>query len=434
MAFEEDFNTADVNELPDLNSLPARGEKPERSDPPPPPDPGENPPPETPPQPAEGAPEGGEGATGPTGPTEPGSTEPGQDGKKPSGEGTEGPEPGKEKGSPNDTEGANKPPELTSEQRNGFLSEMTGGRVGTEKDLGAVLEHYEELVDWAEQVSKDPKLLFPEGRARAAFEFVMKSPGDNFAGSIQKFYHVQGLGDPSNLSPKEAQFEAYMLKEENADLSREEGKKYFDAEYEEKYGEDVTALKDTNPLQFRKHEVETNQARKQIADMQAQFDSETKANANGQQQQPGYSEEEYQAYAGQIDTAMDDFAGISVAFDKDAKPEDRINVVLDSPEDIKQFTDYLKDPGSWWDSLLEKHMDNQGNFNSEGFRDDMFIRIFPEKAMEIMFRQGVEQGKIAKEAEIGNAGAGETPPGGTPPGGEKTEIDAWAEANAQSRS
>ncbi len=415
----EDLNKADVNDLPVLDDLASVGEI-ERSGTSETPAATESiPPTET------SSPEGEAGSAG--GQTDPPpSTEDGEP-VKPEGTGTE-PAAGGEEEPPKETEGATQAaPETTEDQRNTLLSEMTGGRVGTQQDLGAVLEHYEELTNWAKQVQENPKMLLPEGKAQAVYDYVMKQPGENYNGSIQRYYHVLGLGDTKDLSPKEAQFEAYMLKDENADLSREQGKTYFDAEYEKDYGSDPEALKESEPLQYRKHEVATNSARKLISEMQTTFENETSKNTNGQQQQ-GSSEEEIAQFATQVDKALDDFGGISVAYDKDAKPEDMINFVLDSPEDQAHFSEILKDPGIYWDELLAEHIDAKGNFDTDGFRDAMLIRVFPEKFGEVMYLQGLARGEIANEA--GRTPAGGEKPGGETPGGAQPETleDAFDKA------
>jgi len=420
----EDLNKADVKELPDLGTLTPGTPATETGTPPAnPPEPGAT-------QTQESSPEGDAGRAG-----EQEGAQPSTDGEQASAklEGEEGTTPpaGEEGGKPPEgTEGEHaKAPESTPEQQNALLSEMTEGRVDTAEDMVAVLDHYEETLDFVEKIKKEPLAIFPEdSRERKIAEFLMKQPGDNFQGDIQKFHHVQGLGDPKDLSPEQAQFEAYMLKEENADLTREQGRKYFDAEYEEKYGEDLEALKEDDPLKYRKHEVETNQARKLISDTQTEFQSETTANTFGKGEQPQYSPEEYKEFTDQVDASLDDYGGLSIAFDSDTKPEDRVNFVLDEPADRRQFEDYLKDPGSWWDDLLGKHMDKEGNFDQDGYRDDLLIRIFPEKAMEVMFKQGYTKGQIDNEKGIKNTSdAGEA--GGTPAAAEeKSFVDEWADA------
>ena len=403
----EDLNKADVNDLPVLDNLPSVGET-ERS--------GTSEPPaateESTPSTETSSPEGEAGSAG--GQTDsPPSTEDGEP-AKPEGTGTEQ-QAGTTEEPPKETEGATQTaPTTTEDQRNTLLSEMTGGRVGNQQDLGAVLEHYEELTNWAKQVQENPKMLLPEGKAQAVFDYVMKQPGENYNGSIQRYYHVLGLGDSKDLSPKEAQFEAYMLDDLNSDLSREEGKKLFDLEYDDKYADGLDAIKENDPLLHRKHEVATITARKLISEMQTTFETETAKSTNGQQQQ-GSSEEEIAQFATQVDKALDDFGGISVAYDKDAKPEDMINFVLDSPEDQAHFSEILKDPGIYWDELLAKHIDANGNFDPEGYRDAMLIRVFPEKFGEVMYRQGLARGEIANEAGRTTVG-GENPGGETPAG------------------
>ena len=420
----EDLNQANVDELPDLNALPTRSER-ETGTPPATPSTkeGENQPPESSPEGEVDRVDGQEEAQSPTGDE--------QASAKPKEEGTPSPEGEEEVKPPESTEGeeAKETAPISTDQQNTLLSEMTKGRVDTQEDLVAVLDHYERQLDFIDKVQKKPLEIFPENsRERKVAEFLMKQPGENFQGDIQKFHHVQGLGDVKDLSPRQAQFEAYMLKEENADLSREDGKKYFDAKYEKIYGEDIEALKEDDPLLYREHEVESNKARKQISDMQTEFQSETSANTFGQQQQqPAYSPEEQAEFEGEVDAALDDYAGLSISFDSDAKPEDRINFVLDDPSDREQFTEYLKDPRLWWDDVLSKHMDAEGNFDSEGYVDDLLIRMYPEKAMEVMFRQGIEKGKIMTEEGIKNVSSGGEA-GSTPEAEKKGFVETWADA------
>jgi len=420
MAEENDLNKADVNDIPDLNAL-KPGETIERSD-----ESESTSTTETKPQIEESSTE--VEASGASGQTDETPTTEGEEPIKPKDEGTEVVEGDAGESPKPEEKGAIEAPETTVDQRNTILSEMSGSRVESQEDLGAVLDHYQELLDYVKVVEEDPKSLLPEGKARAVFEHVMKQPGEDYNGSIQKFYHVLGLGDPKDLSPEEAQFEGFMLDPKNTDLTREAGKKLFDLNYEKRYGEGLDVIKAEDPLLYREHDVATNEARKQISDMQTEFKTET-AKSNSGVQQAGFSEEERAEFDGQIDASLNDYAGLSITFDKDAKPEDGINFVLEDQSDIDNFSETLKDPGKWFDGLLAKHLDTNGVFDADSYRNDMLVRIFPEKLAEVMYDQGFSRGVIANETGLKNAADADASGGSTPAASpDKTFHEEWADS------
>lgn len=285
---------------------------------------------------------------------------------------------------------------ITPEQRDKLVSEMTSGKIVKVSDVTAVLEDYERLLD----LEKNPeKLLENHPRAAALWKFVKTQPGEDVAADSQRYYQIMAL-DTEKMSAKQSQFEAYMLEPENRDLSREDGKALFDKKYEKLYGEDVKLdeLKEEDPLLYREHQVATNQAKESIDKLKSEFKSETTETT-----EESWTQEEQDEFDQGIAETLKEFEGISIAFDPDAKDEDKVNFQLDS-DGKKEFAHYLNNPGEWWKDQLAGFLDDKTEkFDHKGFRNFMMLRMFPEQLLNIAHKQGFERGKIWTQQDAKNA-------------------------------
>lgn len=286
-----------------------------------------------------------------------------------------------------------------------FLSETTGGLVNNAEDLNGLMNHYEELLKAVEK----PELLIPEGRARDAFSYALKFNG-NAASANKSFHHILSL-DPEALSPKDLQFEAYMLREENADLSGDplKARKLFNAEFKEIYGEgeEFEALESENPVLHRKHELATIKAKSQIIDMQDKFQSETPENTSGaagsEGDYPALSEDELNAYNATVDEALDGFDGVSFEFEG---AKDRMNFTLDA--DMKKGLEhYTKNPNDFIVDQINEHIDDAGNYDPTGFANKMALFMNIDKVLDLAYKQGGIDGKITTEEGLRNPDGGD---------------------------
>lgn len=320
--------------------------------------------------------------------------------------------------SASEEEGKSKTEETQAQTNNDFLSEMSEGRIKDADDFEGLLSHYDEL----KQITETPEMLLPEGKARDAFKYAMQFNG-NAASANQSFHHVMSL-NPESLSPKELQFEAYMLKEENADLLNDpiKARRYFEAEYKDVYGEDVNLeeLKVDDLTSFRKHEIATAKATKEITELQAKFQSETPVDNN----EPVFSPEEREAYDRLMDETLDNYGGLKINFSDD---DEGMNFILDNQQ-IQQFQTYAREPGKWMESVVDNFVDPKTDvFDSNGYADFMARAMYAEQLIDLAFQQGQTYLKIKNEDELRNAGGEQA--GGAPPIEQpKTELDALGDA------
>jgi hypothetical protein len=388
---ETDLNKADINDLPDLSGEVNRGADvdPTTTD--------ANP--DVPPTSNEGDPpvaEGGDPPKEPEGNEPPSDTDPPKEGDEP----TEG-------------EPATEPP--VQQNNDDVLSEMSEGRVASADDLQGLLSHYDEMAE----AMKNPEMLVPEGKARDAFKYAMQFPGDNAALANQSFHHLMSI-NTETLTPKELQFEAYMLKEENADLieTPAKAKEYFEAEYERTFGE----LEDSDdPILQRQHQLATNQAKGIINDKKAQFQSETPANND----EPILTPEEIKAYNDTLDNTLNDYDGVAFEFSEDGK--EGMNFILDDPKQKAEFQNYVRNPDQWFNNFVTGFLDEKGNLNSDGLADAMMLAIHGPELLQLSYDRGKENAKQAYEDELRNSSSG-TEPGGTPAPEKKGFLDTFAEA------
>lgn len=298
-----------------------------------------------------------------------------------------------------------------------FLNEMSGGRILNSDDFQGLLNHYDELAEAA----KTPELLVPEGKARDAFKYAMQFNG-TAAAANQSFHHIMSI-DADKLTPKELQFEAYMLREENADLIDSPAKAwdYFEAEYGKDFGEVEVDGTDDNSDQIlkRKHQIATNGAKSIIEQKQAQFQSETPKEDTEQVLSP----EELEVYNSSMDAALNGYDGITLNFSEDGEG---MNFALDQMSK-QDFQHYVRNPNEWLTDTLTGFIDERGSFNSSGFADFMIMAMNSKEIADLSYKQGMTDANIKREEELRNI-QGE-PTGGAPPIiHEKTENEVFLEA------
>lgn len=313
-------------------------------------------------------------------------------------------QPAKEESAGDGTPSEEKPATQPKEADLALLSEMTGGRIDSFDQLGQVLSHYEQLV---EQINQPKAPEFPSAKAKAAYEYVMERPGDNAVADLKQFYHILEL-KPETMSPKDLQFEAFMLKEENSDLSVSQAKELFELDYADTYGEgeEVEERLNEDPRLKRKHDLATREAQKMIADVQ------TKAGESEMTTQQ--DAEKLQAHQNAIKQAVE--SGLpNIEFTMGDKGQYKFSALLDDPEAIKSIQQGMEDPASVVEEVLRHSMDNQGNYNYPLLLQNMVMMQYGGELMQIAFDEGRKAGLIdeAKEARQTETSGGK--PTGTAP-------------------
>lgn len=232
------------------------------------------------------------------------------------------------------------------------LQEISGGRITTQDHISNILKENDTL---KEQL-KNKELEFPSERAKKLYEFAVKNDGNELAAAGQ-YLRVQSL-DLATLSPKEKQFEAFVLK--RADLTREEAKEIFDARYSREFADVENDIEKKD-----EHKVRTMEAEKTILAMQEEFKKAPERTVRAPEQ---ISAEDLENVTIGVDQSLSDFGGIVMQFGE--SPEDQVKVPMQAA-DVAAFREAMINPNKFLERIMENSVVD-GKFSKEAYRDNMF--------------------------------------------------------------
>lgn len=297
--------------------------------------------------------------------------------------------------------------DIPTEKVYGYLSKVTGGTIKSEEEFASMVNHYNELLEQAEQ-GFQPK--FKDERAKLVYQILAENEGREPEAAMRTLRAISF--NPEGKSAKEVLFEAYLLDPKNSDLGPIEAQKYFEAEYEDKYS-DV----DGNPIKERQQALavrEANEAIKKIKDSFKATDEPVRQ----------ISEQVESA----ISSAVEKFGGVKLAFTDNPQEGDYFTMTVE-PQELQALKQDALNPQEWWAKFL-------GEFETEkGFDYQAFIREFHEmrnhhKKAELAHKNGFKLGQLAKINEVRNASdpkrIDQAQPAG--PAGKQTLYEAWASA------
>lgn len=233
-----------------------------------------------------------------------------------------------------------------------FLSEVTGGAVKDAQGINSILQENARLKSALEKKELD----FPSDRAKLIYDFALKAEGLELSAASQ-YIRLQQL-DLKTLSPKEKQFEAFVLS--RPDLTRERANQIFEAKYEGEFGqmtqEDIV-LQDA-------HDQKTREAEGQILKHQKEFQDATKS------VQPGAQDaDQVRAIEAGVTQVLSDFGGIVARFGE--SDEDVVQVPL-KDEDVSSFTETLKNPQSIVSDIIAQCQTADGKFDWNKYANIVF--------------------------------------------------------------
>lgn len=114
---------------------------------------------------------------------------------------------------------------LDESQVGDLLSDLSGGKITSIKDLNA-------LVEKAQQVESAPKFTNPH--QQKVFEFLSKYPGSDFSQGLSDFAKLQSL-DISSMDNKSALKELQIMESMKKGLSKEKAEALFEYNFAKKY-------------------------------------------------------------------------------------------------------------------------------------------------------------------------------------------------------
>lgn len=297
--------------------------------------------------------------------------------------------------------------DIPTEKVYGYLSKVTGGTIKSEEEFASMVNHYNELLEQAEQ-GFQPK--FKDERAKLVYQILAENEGREPEAAMRTLRAISF--NPEGKSAKEVLFEAYLLDPKNSDLGPIEAQKYFEAEYEDKYS-DVEG----NPIKERQQALavrEANEAIKKIKDSFKATDEPVRQ----------ISEQVESA----ISSAVEKFGGVKLAFTDNPQESDYFTMAVE-PQELQALKQDALNPQEWWAKFL------QGFETEKGFDYQSFIREFHEmrnhhKKAELAHKNGFKLGQLAKINEVRNASdpkrIDQAQPAG--PGGNKSIYDVWEAA------
>lgn len=280
------------------------------------------------------------------------------------------------------------PPEYTEEQFqedvNTYISETTGGAVRRLDDITTIIEENKTLK--AQLQHKEPD--FPSPVAKQIYELSTKAVGAELS-TAKQLFHVLSL-DLATMSAKDKQFEAFHL--DRPHLTREDALKRFDATYEKSFSDLENDL-----AQLDSHDLATRMAETKIKDkMQALTDS---VKQSGQPVPAGPTPEQVRETEMQLQSALDEFAGVSLKFDDSQYGE--LQIPMDRSK-ASEFMEVLKNPYLLIDRIADTCRDQSGKLNLTDFTREMYLRWDSARISEMERDHLMKLGKITQIQEQKN--------------------------------
>jgi len=257
---------------------------------------------------------------------------------------------------------------------NTYLSESTNGRISTPEQVTSLLQENESL----KVQLKNKQLEFPSEQARKIYEFATKPEfNGNELGAARQYLHLQSL-DLTKLSPKEKQFEAFVLA--RPDLSRETASKIFEARHTGKYSE-----MEENLVLQDEFNVETRNAEQKILDYQKDFEKA------GKSAQPTPQEEvNIQELEQNVNAALSDFDGIAMQFGEG--PDETVQLPMNT-EEVSVFKDVLVNPIKLLDQVVQSCTIN-GKLDMDAYQRTMYKIVNVDRAIDEAYRAGLNLGQL----------------------------------------
>ncbi len=264
-----------------------------------------------------------------------------------------------------------------------FAAQETGGAIQTPDDVFAIYEENRQLKEELSAREQQP-IEFPSEGAKKLYDYCLKFPGQEMT-TARGALHVLSL-DVDKLSDKEAQFEAFALK--NKKLARDEARRYFEARYEKNFGD--TILEEDINAQFD-HKVQTEEARETLKQIQEELSAPAPSHPAGQQSF-NISPEDQADIDHNIQRVLTDFGGLRYqAIDGD--PNSVVSVPIDEA-DIERFDSYLRDPNKFFTDIFNQCLDQKGVFDFDAYALKMYELTNAEQIRAQSFSSGVKYGEL----------------------------------------
>ena len=256
---------------------------------------------------------------------------------------------------------------------NEHLADYTQNQIQSIQDINNLIAENERLKNQPQQPE------FTSESAKQLFEFAQNSANPLAMG--RNYLQAVALDVPS-LNDKQKLFEAYVLDEQNSDLTREQAVEYFNEEYEQKYGDAEESL-----MQKRQLTLDVRAAETKIKSIQEQaLSAQTKDSETAPSEGP--TPEQLDEIHGSIDQSLEQMAAISIP----AGDDNAFNFEVSSEDDLEAFASASKDPMSWLQGQINSFQQSNGTFDYDGYNAFIGSLLFSSQIAEGIFKHGQNNG------------------------------------------
>jgi hypothetical protein len=305
---------------------------------------------------------------------------------------------------------ANEPQDIADDVFIAHLSKKTGGKLNNLTDFEAIVS---ERDAFKKQVDEGIQPKFSSERAKLAHKLLSESQGNEIQSAMRTLralsYETKGK------EGKDIMFEAYLLDPKNSDLSPENAREYFEADFERKFGN-----AETDVLQKRELELSVRSATEAITKLQTEFQT---------------TEEKPMQVAKEVEEAVSKavkgLKSLKFSFSENAPETEVLNVAIDNPQELQALEEAVLMPDKAYNELASQFGD-VNSFNYGAFTQELWERNNHKKLRQLAYDHGFKLGKLAQLNEnrnasnpkdvskIGNPGGGNGEP--------KSLAEAWAKA------
>lgn len=264
------------------------------------------------------------------------------------------------------------------------VSEMTRGVIKSEKDLTGLYQRYTQLED---QVKAGLKPKFLNERAEWAHKVLSENPGQELDVAIRIATALKVAEKLPSMSAKDKLFNGFMLDPLNSDLSPDEMRGVFDAQYEKKYGNP----EERDILTKREHDIAVRQAEQAIQKISSEFKIT--------QAEP---ERISQEVVSSVEQVINEFGGVRIGFSDNPTENEFLTIPVGNDQELAQIKEDVLDPGKWHQNYLSQFETDNG-FDYQGYIQDRWERENHVAIREQAFEHGKKLGRLEALNEARNA-------------------------------
>ncbi len=245
------------------------------------------------------------------------------------------------------------PPAATPDVFVSRLSELTAGKIKSEKEFSGLIQRYSQL---EEQVAKGVEPKFADERAKKVHQILTQNAGQEPEAAMRLLRALNFK--PEGKSPKDFLFEAYLLDPKNSDLTPLDAQKYFEADYDDKYS-DI----ENNLLKQRNLAQASREAKEAILKTQNEFKVAEQGPAK-------YDERVVESITG----AVKSLEGFKLSFTDNPQETDFLNVAITDERELSALQDEIMNPTEAHNRFLSQFETENGGFDYDGYAGEVYQR------------------------------------------------------------